>query len=81
MKYYITTERTNLFEPNSTITMKFFIDGHVSRNEIKRAVYCAIQANEILNSKVVLWSNGVAWYEKCENNQNKVIVSHEKWED
>lgn len=80
MKNYITTERTNLFEPNSTITMKFSIEGPVTNNEIETAIYMAIQANQILNTKIVLSSDGQAWYEKNENQQNKVILSDKPWE-
>jgi hypothetical protein len=62
--------------------MTFSIEGPpVPGMEMERAIYSAIQANEILNSKVILAPDGQAWYEKCENQKNIVTVSDQHWED
>ncbi len=81
MKNYITTDRTNLFEPNKMIIMKFTMEGAATNDEIKKAIYAAISVNEILNMKIVLSSDGRAWYEKCSKHQNQVILSQDYWED
>lgn len=75
MKNYIVTERTNLFETNDTIAMKFSIIGKVESQKMKEAFEVAVKANETLNSKIVLSNNE---YTEFEIQRFKKIVKELK---
>lgn len=70
VKNFIITERTNLFEPNDAIAMKFTILGQVEEHRTTVAFDTAVKANETLNSKIVLSENGDAWYEPVKETHN-----------
>lgn len=79
VKKFIITERTNLFEPNDAIAMKFTILGQVDANRIISAFNAAVKANETLCSKVVLSENGDAWYELMKETHNFISISDQDW--
>ena len=79
MNKYIVTERTNLFEPNDAIAMKFSIHGKIEATRIVDAFYLAVKANETLNSKIVLSEKGDAWYEHTESNHNFIKILDKNW--
>jgi hypothetical protein len=81
LKNYITTERADLYEPNITIAMKFSIVGNPTDNEVVNAIYAAMQANEILNTKIAIVPNGQAWYEESNKQENMVTISDDNWRD
>jgi NRPS condensation-like uncharacterized protein len=70
VKNFIITERTNLFEPNDAIAMKFTILRQVEEHRATVAFDTAVKANETLNSKIVLSENGDAWYEPVKETHN-----------
>jgi Condensation domain. len=79
VKKLIITERTNLFEPNDAIAMKFTILGQVEANRIITAFNAAVKANETLCSKVVLSENGDAWYELVKETHNFISIKDQDW--
>ena len=83
MRKNIVTERTNVFEPNNTITMKFTIAGAVKPEKIQQAFLTAIRENETLNSRVILAENGEVWYEPCGKTQiqkNYIESTDQSWQ-
>lgn len=81
MNSYITTERVDLFEPNIAIAMVFTIRGNPSEESIRNAFVTAMQANEILKSRIVMDKYGAAWYEKSNIIANTITVSNDSWEN
>lgn len=81
MKKYILSERVNLFEPNDYITMIVNVTGDVKEQEIVRAVNAAYSQNETTMSKVVLESDGEAYYEKMNQTGCKIYINHKSWRD
>ena len=84
MKKNIVTERTNVFEPNNTITMKFTIAGTVKPEKMKQAFLTAVRENETLNSRVILAENGEVWYEPCRETQiqkNHIEIADRSWQE
>ncbi len=81
MKNYILTERPNLFEPNDYINFLVEIEGSPSADELMSAVKAAFAANEATMSKVVLESEGSAFYEKLSESGCKVSVSGGDWRE
>lgn len=79
MKKYITTERADLFEPNIVIVMVFEIYGNPPEEKIRNAFLEAMQANEILHSRVVMDKDGTAWYEINNRIANTITVSNDSW--
>lgn len=81
MKKYIRSERTNLFEPNAYISMIIKLSGNLLNKEIEQAVYNAYEANEATMSKIVLESNGNAFYEKMESSGCKFFADVHTWKE
>lgn len=81
VKKFIITERTNLFEPNDAIAMKFTILGQVDANWIIAAFNAAVKSNETLNSKIVLSKNGDAWYEPVKALHNFISIMDQDWKE
>ena len=79
MKKYIRSERANLFEPNVYIGMIVKLSGNVSAKDIEQAVYKAYQANEATMSKVVLESDGSAYYDRMKTSGCKFITDTRHW--
>lgn len=73
------TEREHLFTPNINIVMKVTIGGNPSVADIKKAIGCAVRANESLNCKIVLSDNGFAGYERLEQPVYSVEVRNQPW--
>lgn len=65
--YKIETERGDLFDVNMMIVMKAAVSGaeKLSFTETEKAFHEATAAYEILNSKIVLKSDGSCFYEPC----------------
>lgn len=80
MKKYIRSERANLFEPNDYIAMIVTLSGQLSLNEIRSAVHAAYEANEATMSRIVLESDGTAYFEKLESTGCRFIASDSPWE-
>lgn len=74
MKKYITSERSNLFEPNVYISMAVKIEGNITAEMAVKAVRTAYNANESTKSKIVLCENGSAYYEKQKESCCKVVI-------
>lgn len=81
MKKHILTERANLFEPNDYINFLVELDGNPDADELVSAVEAAFEANEVAMSKVVLESDGSAFYEKLPKCGCKVSVSSGNWRE
>ena len=79
MKKYIRLERANLFEPNVYISMIVKLSGELSTKEIEQAVYKAYQAYEATMSKIVLESDGNAYYDKVKTSGCKFIIDTRPW--
>lgn len=75
MKKYIRSERANLFEPNDYIAMIVTLSGQLSLNEIRSAVHAAYEANEATMSRIVLESDGAAYFVKLESTGCRFIAS------
>ncbi len=80
MDKIICTERTNLFEPNDGIGIKFTILGSLLESQLLLAFDTVVEKNETLHSKVILSKDGKAFYEKMERSNNKMIPMNENWE-
>lgn len=81
MKKYIRSERANLFEPNVYISMIIKLSGDLQSEEIEQAVYNAYEANEATMSKIVIDSNGNAYYEKMESSGCKFFINTYPWDE
>lgn len=79
-EWLINTERTNLFEPNDGIGIKFTILGSLLESQLLLAFDTVVEKNETLHSKVILSKDGKAFYEKMERSNNKMIPMNENWE-
>lgn len=62
MKHELYYERDELFDVNMVITFKIDITGELAFNKLQEAFYKALNINEILLTKVVLDSDGKAYY-------------------
>jgi hypothetical protein len=76
MKKYITSERSNLFEPNVYISVAVKITGLISAENAKKAIEFAYMANEATMSKIVLEENGDTYYEKVEASGCKIFFDN-----
>lgn len=81
MKKYIRSERANLFEPNVYIGIIVKLSGYISVEYIEQAVYKAYEANEATMSKIVLESDGNAYYEKMKTSGCKFITDTNPWKE
>ncbi|NLZ47139.1 MAG: hypothetical protein GX896_10660 [Clostridiales bacterium] len=81
MRKYIRAERANLFEPNVYISMVVKLSGNLSKEQLEKAVYNAYEANEATMCKIVLKSNGEAYYERLENSGCKFIHDTRHWKE
>ncbi len=86
MKELITTERSDLFDVNMIIVIRTDISGNASREAIRSAFEKAVNAHEILNTRIIL-ENGSAYYtdgasaqslEFTEKTQAEIIADEEK---
>ena len=71
--YRIETERADLFDVNMMIAMKVSVAGAALQKELENAFINAIGSHQILLSKVVIKSNGDAFYEEYQENNNKIF--------
>lgn len=81
MKKYITSERSNLFEPNVYITMIVKIEGNITAEIAMEAVRTTYCANESTMSKIVLCEDGGAYYDKQNESGCNVIIDSRSPED
>ena len=81
MKKYIRSERASLFEPNVYIGMIVKQSGDLSTKEIERAIYKAYEANEATMSKIVLESDGNAYYDRTKTSGCKIITDTRPWNE
>lgn len=77
----ILTERPNLFEPNDYITFYIELGGKIHIADLVNAIKAAYQANEATMSKIVLKSDGVAYYEKMPQSNCKVEILQGNWQE
>lgn len=77
----IVTERPNLFEPNDLIVFYVELDGRIPENDLTDAIKTAYAANEATMSKIVLESNGAAYYKKMSRSGCKVAILHGDWRE
>lgn len=77
----IITERPNLFEPNVYINFYVEISGIVNAADLENAVRSAYSANESTMSKIVLRSDGVAYYEKITQSRCSVEITQDDWQE
>lgn len=80
MKKFVRSERANLFEPNVYISMVAKLSGDVSPREMEQAVYAAYEANEATMSRIVLESDGNAYYEKMQASGCKFFADCRPWQ-
>ena len=81
MRKYISSERMMLFEPNIYIQLLARISGNLSGNDLIIAVKAAFANNEVTMSKIVLHTDGTAFYEKMDDSGCSVTVTHKHWTD
>ncbi|MCM1258861.1 MAG: hypothetical protein NC307_13535 [Roseburia sp.] len=77
----IRTQRPNLFEPNDYITFYLELDGTVSANALADAIRAAYNANQSTVSKIVLTSEGTAFYEKMTKSGCKIEFLKDDWKN
>lgn len=77
----ILTERPNLFEPNAAITFCVKISSRGSAEDLVSAVKSAYEANESTTSRIVLKSDGIAFYEKLSHSGCKVEIIQNDWQE
>lgn len=77
----IITERPNLFEPNIYINFYVELSGIYNAADLENAVKSAYSANEATMSKVVLRSDGVAYYEKITQSRCSVEITQDDWQE
>lgn len=76
MNNIIQKERIYLFSPSANICVDAVIDSIIEENELRKAIDAAVNSHQILCSKVVMQSNGIASFELCEGNRE---ISLEKY--
>lgn len=69
---YISTERADLFDVNMMILMSIDVIGCAEASQIMQAFYHAVNAHEILGTKIVIDENGNAYYEPCNRKNNTI---------
>lgn len=69
---YISTERADLFDVNMMILMSIDVIGCAEASQIMQAFYHAVNAHEILGTKIVIDKNGNAYYEPCNRKNNTI---------
>jgi len=74
-KYYIESERANLFEVNAVIVLAVQIRGELHFNQLEEAFYQAIEANSILNMRIVLEDDGRAYYQYHGSTENRIYAT------
>lgn len=77
----IITERPNLFEPNDYINFHIELSGKIHAEDLADAIRAAYRANEATMSKIVLRSDGVAYYEKIPQSNCKVEILQGDWRE
>lgn len=77
----IRSERTHLFEPDAVIDIMVELGGSPDTAQLKRAIDCAVRANESLNCKIVLAEDGTAGYEKLPDPVYSVEISKKDWKE
>ena len=71
----IDTERGDLFDVNMMITMGVKASGSFSEKRVVDAFNKAVKSYEILNTKVLIDNEGHAFYERNNENNNKVFFT------
>ena len=79
--YKIETERGDLFDVNMMIAMQVKVWGKAGEAELTEAFRAAVEAFEILNSKVVIDQNGDAFYDNCREPMNRIVFRDFKLEE
>lgn len=77
MKHEIIYERSDLFDVNMVITIIIDIAGKPAEAELKEAFQKAVRVNEILLSKIVIKSDGRAFYVDNDLPESSIIVVEE----
>ena len=71
--YKIETEREDLFDVNMMIAMKVSVAGVALPQELENAFFNAVKSHQILSSKVVTDRNDDAFYEVCQEHNNRIF--------
>ena len=71
--YKIETERADLFDVNMMIAMKVSVTGVALQQELENAFFNAVKSHQILSSKVNIDRNGDAFYEACQEHNNRIF--------
>ena len=71
--YKIETERADLFDVNMMIAMKVSVTGVALQQELENAFFNAVKSHQILSSKVNIDRNGDAFYEACQEHNNRMF--------
>jgi hypothetical protein len=84
MRYEIKKDRLWIFSPVADVIMKADIavmDGSagVSIKELKEAIACAVNSNEVLKSKVILEEDGKAYFTEMPEANYMVTESNQDW--
>lgn len=77
----IVTERPNLFEPNDLIVFYAELGGAIPADNFTDAIKAAYAANEATMSKIVLETNGAAYYKKMSHSGCKVAILRGDWRE
>lgn len=76
-RYYIATERADLFDVNMVVVISVDVIGLLEKSQIVDAFHLAVNTHEILRMHVVIDENGEAYYENCEESNNKIWFSEQ----
>lgn len=81
MKNYISSEVSDIFEPNIYISFVCTLNGNISKEALYKAIECAYKNNQTTMSKIVLEQSGKAFYETMPHTGCKIFYDTRPWQD
>ncbi|MBO7448864.1 MAG: hypothetical protein J6U54_00710 [Clostridiales bacterium] len=75
MRYKIETERTELFDVNMMIVMKVVLDKDIDFDLLEKAFRSTCDLSEIFRTKVIIESDGSAYYVDNDHHRNTIEIS------